>query len=291
MGRGRGVGPWAVLKEGSAVLKDLTKTDWLAFLDLIEDRIPAVLVLRGTRNLGTNFRKYAARFDDVLAVGSPNGLFEDVFVGRHRGIGVGYASVYGGAMASEIGHVFGVLGTRLVIQTGVCGALGDGIEAGDLVVATEAGCGEGAAACYLPGIERVAASAELVAEVLADPTVAVPRHAGPVWTTAALLAEGKAEVDRWQAAGYLAADMETASTFAVAEYFGMRRLSLLYAFDNPRQGSHLGLTEAAKDAARAEGEMAMFRLLFDLIERHGDERAEVPVAPPPLPGTAATFPR
>jgi hypothetical protein len=49
----------------------------------------------------------------------------------------------------------------------------------------------------------------------------------------------------------------------------MRRVSILYAFDNPRQGSHLGLTERDKDAARAAGERAMFALLFDLIERHG----------------------
>lgn len=268
------------------MLKELTKADWLALLELVEERIPPVLVLRGTRNLRTNYEKYAARFDDVLEIGSPNGLFEDVFIGRHRGIDVGYASVYGAPMASEITHVFGVLGTRLVVQTGVCGALGDGIEAGDLVVATEARCAEGAAECYLPGVETVAASAELVAEVIADPGIAVSRYAGPVWTTAALLAEGQAEIDRWHAAGFLAADMETASAFAVAEYFGLRRLSLLSAFDNPRRGSHLGLTEADKDAARAAGEEAMFRLLFNLIERHDAERPKVLAAAAPVPGQA-----
>jgi uridine phosphorylase len=251
------------------LLKDLTREDWLSFLDLEEERIPSVLVLRGTRNLRRNYEAYAARFEDLVEVGSPNGLFEDVFVGRHRGIEVGYASVYGGPMASEIVHVFGVLGTGLVVQTGVCGALGDGIEAGDLVVATEARCAEGAAACYLPGVETVAASAELVASLMAAPETAVPRHAGPVWTTAALLAEGKAEVDAWHGQGYLAADMETASAFAVAEYFGMRRASLLSVFDNPRAGSHLGLTEADKDDARGAGERAMFRLLFNLLDAHG----------------------
>ena len=271
---------------GHRVLKELTKADWLSFLSIVEDRIPTVLVLRGTRNLRANYDKYAARFEDVLEIGSPNGLFEDVFIGRHRGTDVGYASVYGAPMASEIVHVFGVLGTRLVVQTGVCGALGDGINAGDLVVATEARCAEGAATCYLPGVQTVAASPELVAEAMRDPKVAVTRHAGPVWTTAALLAEGKAEIEQWHAEGYLAADMETASAFAVADYFGMRRVSLLYAFDNPRQGSHLGLTEADKDAARAEGEQAMVGLLFDLIEAHAGERAAVPPATPDVPGHA-----
>jgi uridine phosphorylase len=252
------------------VLKELTRQDWLGFLDLDPERVPPVLILRGTRNLRTNYDKYRAYFDDVLEIGSPNALFEDVFIGRRDGRNVGYASVYGPAMASEITHLFGVLGARLVIQTGVCGALGDGIAAGDLVIATHARCAEGAAECYLPGVQAVDASAELVEAVMTDATVNAPRHAGPVWTTAALLAEGNAEIDCWHAEGYIAADMETATTFAVAEYFGMRRLSMLYAFDNPREGAHLGLTESAKDAARAAGEQAMFTLLFDLIARHGD---------------------
>ncbi|MEW6202102.1 MAG: hypothetical protein AB1546_09015 [bacterium] len=33
------------------MLKELTKKDWLALLGIPEDMIPAVLVLRGTRNL------------------------------------------------------------------------------------------------------------------------------------------------------------------------------------------------------------------------------------------------
>jgi purine-nucleoside phosphorylase len=104
---------------------------------------------------------------------------------------------------------------------------------------------------------------------MAAPAVDVPRHAGPIWTTAALLAEGREEIEQWSREGCIAADMETASTFAVAEYFGMRRVSLLSVFDNPRQGSHLALTETAKDAARAAGERAMLDLAFAMIHRHG----------------------
>ena len=117
------------------------------------------------------------------------------------------------------------------------------------------------------GLETVAATPELVAEVMADPAVTIPRHAGPVWTTAALLAEGQAKIDQWHGEGYLAADMETASTYAVGEYFGLRRVSILSVFDNPRHGAHLGLTEAHKDAARTAGEAAMLELTFGLVAR------------------------
>jgi uridine phosphorylase len=101
----------------------------------------------------------------------------------------------------------------------------------------------------------------------------VPRHTGPVWTTAALLAEGQAEIDDWHGQGYIAADMETATTFAVAAYFGMERLSILSTFDNPRQGAHLGLIEEHKDAARATGEAAMIALVFTLLDHVAQHRS------------------
>jgi uridine phosphorylase len=248
------------------MLKDLTREDWLSFLDLDPERIPSLLILRGTRNLKKRYEQHRVLFDDVIDVGSPNGLFEDVFVGRHNGINVGYASVYGGPMASEITHVFGVLGTNLVVQTGVCGALGDGIVAGDLVVATEAGCGEGAAACYSPELESASATPGLVDWACGVDGIEVMRHRGPIWTTAALLAEGDAEITAWHQAGYVAVDMETATTFAVAEHFGMQRFSLLVAFDNPREGVHLAITEHDKGEARTRGEAAMRRLVLQFIE-------------------------
>ena len=251
------------------MLKDLTKDDWLTFLEIAGARVPSVLVLRGTRNLGRHEQGHRPLFEDVMEIGSPNGLFEHLFIGRYGGGEVGYASVYGAPMASEITHLFGVLGTGWVIQTGVCGTLGEGIAAGGLVVATTARCGEGAADSYQPGIAWADASAELVTEVMAQRAVEVPRYAGPIWTTAALLAEGIEEIERWSGEGCIAADMETATTFAVAEYFGMQRVSILSVFDNPRQGSHLALTEGEKDAAREAGERAMRTLMLGLIARHG----------------------
>ena len=187
------------------MLKDLTRADWLAALDLPPDRIPTALVLRGTRNLKRHYAGHAALFTDVVEVGSPNALFEDVCVGRLGGADVGYASVYGGPMASEITHVFGVLGTGLVVQTGVRGAIGDGIGAGDLVVATAAGCGDGASACYLPGVDRIDATADLVAALRdrIDPPAPLRLHAGPVWSTAALLAEGREDMERWYRTGFM----------------------------------------------------------------------------------------
>lgn len=246
------------------MLKDLTRTDWLSILELQESDVPQSLILRGTRNLKTKYEIYRSLFTDVREIGSPNGLFEDILIGSLSGRRVGYASVYGPAMASEIVHVFGVLGTELVVQTGVCGGLADGVEAGHMIVATEAGCGDGASQCYAPNRNSVRATDDLVERVVGFEREGMPLHTGPIWTTSALLAEGDAEITAWHAAGYVAVDMETATTFAVAEYFGMRRISILSVYDNPRDGAHLGLTEHHKRDARARGEAAALKLVLEM---------------------------
>lgn len=247
------------------MLKELTKKDWLSLLNIPENRIPPVLILRGTRNLKANYAKHRTFFTDVFEVGSPNGIFEDVLIGRYKNIDVGYASVYGDAMASEVTHLFGVLGTSLVIQTGCCGALTDSIQAGDIVCATSAYCGEGASQYYLPDKQEINASLELVDEISA-----FTAHKGRIWTTSALLAEGKAEIQDWLHRGYIAVDMETASTFAVAEYFGVQRLSLLFTFDNPSQGDHILLSDDEKQRRRGEGEQALIDIVFAIIEDYGN---------------------
>ena len=248
------------------MLKDLNKADWISSLNLTEELIPRVLLLRGTRNLRRHYERHVAHFDDVVVIGSPNALFEDVFIGRRNGRAVGYASVYGGPMASEITHLFGALGTRVVIQTGVCGALGDGIEAGDLIAVTDAGCGDGASQCYFPGRMTVSATPDLLSSLLEEASSIARIRSGPLWSTAALLAEGDVEINFWHRQGYIAVDMETASTFAVADYFGMQRVSLLSVFDNPRDGAHLALTERDKDAAREQSEDVMLALLLRMID-------------------------
>ena len=93
-------------------------------------------------------------------------------------------------------------------------------------------------------------------------------HKGRIWTTSALLAEGKAEIQNWAHQGYIAVDMETATTFAVAEYFKMQRLSLLFVFDNPAQGEHILLSDTEKQKRRVDGEQAVIDTVFAIIENY-----------------------
>lgn len=252
------------LDEVTEMLKDLTKADWLNILDLPESRIPNVLIVRGTRNFRSKYRAMLPYFDNVLDVGTPNGIIEDVLIGEVRGQPVGFACVYGGAMASEIVHIFGVLGTRTVIQIGNCGALADGFAAGDLFVAERAYCGEGAAQYYKPDAKWASASTELFQSRTMSALRPEEYRTGAIYTTGALFAEGMEDVERWFKEGFAAVDMETAATFAVADSFGMKRISLLYAFDNPRQKEHLLLSDKDKDVRRAAANDRMRQLALDL---------------------------
>ncbi|MCC6704877.1 MAG: hypothetical protein IT334_08350 [Thermomicrobiales bacterium] len=246
------------------MLKELGRTDWMQALGIAEEEIPEVLLLRGTRNLRRHFTGYRELFTDVREIGSPNGLFEDVLIGRLGERRIAYASVYGPAMASEITHVFGRLGTRFAVQTGVCGALAPELMAGDLVIATSAGCGDGATICYSPECQSVAASTRLV-DLARAATTGGQACLAPIWTTAALLAEGVDDIDRWAEAGFAAVDMETATTFGVAAWAGMEPISVLSVYDNPRQGAHLGIEESDKDHLRTEGERRALELVLYLM--------------------------
>jgi hypothetical protein len=63
------------------VLKELTRADWLELLRLPEERIPDVLVLRGTRSLDVHLDRHRALFDSADEIRVPNGIIEHILIG------------------------------------------------------------------------------------------------------------------------------------------------------------------------------------------------------------------
>jgi purine-nucleoside phosphorylase len=249
------------------MLKELNKSDLMSMLGIPEGRIPEVLILWGTRNLKSRYSTMRPLFENVLEVGSPNGIIEDVLIGEVAGTVIAYGSVYGAPMASEITHIFGVLGTRLVIQIGTCGGLADDLMAGDLFVAERAYCGEGAAQYYKTNGKEV--SGTVVFDGISDyDHSAVPTKKGRIYTTSALFAEGRDDIDKWAAEGYSAVDMETATTFAVAEHFGMERGSILVCFDNPRRKEHILTSDDRKTARRKAAQEQMIKIALSTGRQH-----------------------
>ena len=252
------------------MLKELRRADWLSILNLPEHRIPLALLVRGTRSLGHWHRRTQEHFTNVLELGTPNSILDDLFVADLGPHSVGYASVYGAAMACDVAHVFGVLGTRLVVQIGNCGALADDMVAGDLFTASEACCGEGASQYYTPG-ERIVSASLDPREWLDEKRSRSLRHRGRIYTTSALLAEGMDDLEAWHRAGCAAVDLETA-TFAVAKHFGMDRTSVLYVFDNPRRREHIFLDDTERAERRRAGNARMMELVLDLVRAYGSRQ-------------------
>lgn len=248
------------------MLRELTKNDWMAMLGIPQARVPQALLLWGTRNLKARYATMREHFTQVLEIGSPNGLLEDVLIGMRGDTCVAYASVYGAPMASEIVHLCGVIGARLVIQIGTCGGFGNGLRVGDLFVAEEAYCGEGASQYYTANAEIVTAT-ETFSDVPENVCSDIAVMHGRIYTTSALFAEGREDIDNWAERGFSAVDMETATSFAVAKHFGMERGSILAVFDNPLGQDHILSTDSEKDERRRNAQTAMVEIALDTIAR------------------------
>lgn len=244
------------------MLADLTREDWLKALQLPPEWAPQAVWLRGTRNLGPQLQEHRRHFQELAPLTIPNGIFEDFFIGRMEGSPVAFASVYGAAMASEIVHLCALLGARLVLLTGCCGALAEEFKIGDLLVATEAECGDGTSTLYLPGCQRL--KARIYGRDM-TPKEGGQLHFAPVHTTAALLAESRASLTECQGRGIWGVDLETAAVYAVAEKFGMDRVAVLYGFDRPLGEQHLLEEDLESRLQRAQGNVKMTGLGLSIL--------------------------
>lgn len=250
------------------MLHDLTKSDWQALLNIPDERIPAALIIRGTRALKRHCAEMRPYFSNILDICDPNVVIDDVFIGDLDRMCVAYASVYGAPMASEIVHVFGVLGTPLVLQIGCCGALAGPLSAGDLLAVSSAYCGEGASQYYKKDGKEVSATIRFGENLCSAGEEPFKIHCGRVYSTSALFAESSEDIEKWAAQGFWGVDMETAATFAVSEYFRMDRGALLYVFDSPRHGEHILTSDQEKNRRRRFGNQRMIQVALAAIKSH-----------------------
>lgn len=243
------------------MLKELTKTDWLKILNISEHEIPTTLILRGTRNLTNKYEDHKLFFNNVRELVFPNGIFENIFIGELNGNITAFATVYGASMASEVVHLFGVLGTSLVIHTGCCGGLDSNLKTGDIFIAEEAYVGEGASQYY--NIDDLIIKPS-INNLLKFNGIKV----GRIFTTSALLAEGKEDIEKWFNLGCLTVDMETSAVFSTANYFRMESTSVLFVFDNPSNKDHLFVEDKNKTALYNNGQKEILEIAREISANH-----------------------
>ncbi|MEF8855067.1 MAG: nucleoside phosphorylase, partial [Haloarculaceae archaeon] len=136
------------------------------------------------------------------------------------------------------------VGVDTFVRVGTAGALQEGIEIGDMVVATGAAKDEGTTGRYeadtVPAVPDYEVLGALVGACEAgDEDV----HVGPVTTDDAFYAETEAYVADWEAAGLLAVEMEAAAIFSLARRKGLRAGAICTIDGNLLEGTQKGETE------------------------------------------------
>jgi len=199
---------------------------WQEALNLSTDQIPQALILEGTwwRKKATKNR--LSRLSNVKEL-----EFPDMFIGDFHGVSVVYCCAYGAARAVEPAHIFGQLGTPLLIQIGTCGTLDVNASTGTVVLPQSCAARDGVSPIYGAG-DTVYTSEDWVSKAEAL------LHAGNILTTRtkhltwpSLFAQSDAMCDRWTEEGFVSIDMETSTVAAVADYFGVSCVSLLSVWD------------------------------------------------------------
>jgi uridine phosphorylase len=156
----------------------------------------------------------------------------------------------GGPSTAIVAEELIALGARRLVRVGTCGAFAGGPRLGELLVAGEALCADGASRALGAG-ERAAADPGLCA--------ALARAAGePVTVVSADLFYDPDEerAGRWAAAGAVAVEMEAATLFTVARLRGVAAGCVLVVSDELPAGERIG-DDALTRAELALGEAAL----------------------------------
>jgi uridine phosphorylase len=133
------------------------------------------------------------------------------------------------------------VGVDTLIRVGTTGALQDGIEIGDMVVATGAAKEEGTSKRYeSPVVPAVPDYDVLSALVDGAERNGEDVHVGPIVSDDAFYNETDAYVDAWEDAGLLAVEMEAAAVFSLARRKGLSAGAICTVDGNLVEGTQKG---------------------------------------------------
>jgi len=243
---------------------DLGAAEWRAALGLAESDIPQAVIMEGSwwREQRTAWR--LSLLDNVREL-----AFPDMFHGRWQGLPVVYSCVYGAPRAVELAHLFGVLGTPRMVMIGTCGALDPALAPGDVVVPSVAVPREGVAHLYGSSdtVEADHELAELGRSALEARGISTSDVLHLTWSS--IFAQSGAMVEEWRRTGYGSVDMEAATLYAVAQYFGFRATSLLAVWDQlDADRSFLDPLSTHEQAALDAANAAVFEVALEItLER------------------------
>ena len=148
--------------------------------------------------------------------------------GVYKGVEVGVLSTgIGGPSTAIAVEELARIGAHTLIRIGTCGAIREGMNVGDLVIATAAVRGDGTSRYYAPLEYPAVASHEVVsAAIEAAKKLRYPYHVGIIWSNDAFYAEGQ-YANLWRDKNVLAVEMEAATLFTISSIRGLRAGTIL----------------------------------------------------------------
>jgi len=241
---------------------DYPSTIWKDALELSSEQIPAALILEGTWWRQTATESRLAKLSNVRELNFP-----DMFIGEYEDVNVAYCCAYGAARAVEPAHIFGQMGTPLLIQIGTCGTLDINTGTGVVVLPESCAARDGVSQYYGAG-ETVNTSALWVTRaetLLHEQQVETSRAKHLTWPS--LFAQSDVMCDAWASEGFISIDMETSTVAAVADHFDVSCVSLLSVWDALPHGRTFmdPLSEVDANKLKRSNEI-VFQVALDLAQ-------------------------
>lgn len=189
----------------------------------------------------------AARAAELLEGGRCYNEFRGLlgFTGRYEGVAVSVQTTgMGCPSAAIVCEELAMLGARVLIRLGTCGALQPEMRATDLIIATAACPLDGTTATYLDGERYAPVASYRVVRALVDGAERSGwrHHVGVIATEDALYHVRAEWAERWRGRGVLAQEMEASAIFTVAALRGMEAGCILVASNGA--GQHERLADA-----------------------------------------------
>jgi DeoD family purine-nucleoside phosphorylase len=131
------------------------------------------------------------------------------------------------------------LGVRRLIRVGTCGAIGDGVGFGDVVIALSASCDDTTPLRYagMPAYSPTATFALAESAARASRELGATAHVGPIVTSGVFYDPDASAISRWRRTGHLAIEMEAAMLYTIAAVARVEALAMMTVSDLVGEGT------------------------------------------------------
>ncbi len=247
------------------VYKEWKKKDFMSYLKITEKQIPKYLIIEGTWETEERLKAFKKYIKNSF---SPRGFFgRYCILGEFQKTPIAYSVIYGPSLASEIVHTFSVLGIKAAIQIGSFGALQKGMKVGEMLIPTFSEKKEGAANFYFRGKADSSKRLDKILLKICEER-GIKGYNKKMLSVAAMLAETKELIKKWNKKGYFGVDLETATTFAVAKHFRVERCALLRMIDNVIESKHVESPLSIEEKIQKErSKKELIEIPLELIKR------------------------